>query len=108
MDAIFLPSRRALLPDAVSSAGERCPSTGVDRAPARGEDGSQVMAASSFVLLLSLATVGTGGDGAGVGRVVGVVVGPDGRPAAGAEVMAAGGEWDGNPPSSIGRAKADG
>ena len=65
------------------------------------------MAASSIVLLLTLATVGAGGDVAKVARIVGEVVGPDGRPAPGAEVIAAGGAWDGDAPISIGRATAD-
>ena len=66
------------------------------------------MAVSLIALLLSLATVGVGGDVAGVGPLSGVVVGPDGRPSPGALVVAAGGAWDGEPPVLMGRATADG
>ena len=36
----------------------------------------------------------------------GLVVGPDGRPAPGAEVIAAGGDWDDEPPALLGRTTA--
>ena len=65
------------------------------------------MAASLVVLVLSLATVGVGGDVAAVGPLSGVVVGPDGRPSPGAEVVASGGAWDGDPAVAMGRATAD-
>ena len=65
------------------------------------------MTASTIGLLLSLATVGVGGEVAKGGMLVGQVVGPDGRPAPGAEVLASGGSWDGTSPSLLGRALTD-
>ncbi len=62
------------------------------------------MAAPSIVLVLTLATVGAGGDAT---RIVGEVLGPDGRPRPGTEVIAAGGNWDGKAPGSIGRTTTD-
>ncbi len=58
---------------------------------------------ASALVLLSVATVGAGPGGV----VVGLVVGPDGRPAAGAEVIAAGGSWDDEAPAPLGRTSAD-
>jgi Carboxypeptidase regulatory-like domain len=66
------------------------------------------MASPLIALLLSLATVGVGGGVAGHGSLRGVVVGADGRPVAGAELVAAGGTWDGDSPVELGRATADG
>src|SRR5947209_2859722 len=65
------------------------------------------MVATAFVLLLSMATLGAGWDDAGPGRVSGLVIGPDGLPAPGAEVIAAGGDWDDEPPALLGRTTAD-
>ena len=62
------------------------------------------MASSLIALWLSLATVG--GDGGSLLR--GVVIGADGRPAAGAEVVVAGGASEGEPPVVLGRARSDG
>ena len=66
------------------------------------------MAASLIAFLLSLATVGVGGGVAEVGTLRGVVVDADGRPAAGAELVAAGAAWDGDWPVELGRASTDG
>ncbi len=60
------------------------------------------MPAPSIALLVSLAMVGADG-----GTLRGVVVEPGGRPAAGAEVVAASASWDGEPPALIGRALTD-
>src|ERR1700753_883467 len=60
------------------------------------------MVATAFVLLLSRATVGAGPGDAGQGRVSGEVIGPDGRPAPGAEVIAAGGDWGDESPALLG------
>ena len=67
-----------------------------------------MLAATSIVLLLSLATIGTESDVGKAGSVSGVVVDSDGRPAGGAEVLASGATWDGEPPALMGRTKSDG
>ena len=104
-DTFVLPSSPAYPPEYLFAAIRA--STILGSAVSVGElREARHVAATAFVLLLSLATVGAGADDAGpVG--VGVVVGPDGRPAPGAEVIAAGGAWDGEPPGFLGRATAD-
>jgi hypothetical protein len=65
------------------------------------------MAASSFVLLLSLAMVGVGEGVARVHSLTGVVVGPEGEAVAGAEVIAASSGRDGQSPTLLGRTRSD-
>ena len=65
------------------------------------------MVASALALVFSLAAVGAGVGDAMPDRLTGVVISPDGRPAPGAELIAAGGDGDGGPPASMGRATAD-
>ena len=60
------------------------------------------MPASSIAILVSLAMIGAEG-----GTLRGVVVDAGGRPAAGAEVVAASRSWDGEPPAVIGRTLTD-
>jgi hypothetical protein len=65
------------------------------------------MPACSLVLLLSLATVGAG-DGIAQGQsLAGMVVGPDGLPVAGAEVVAASSGRDGQSATLMGRTRSD-
>jgi hypothetical protein len=67
-----------------------------------------MLAATSIVVLLTLATVGAELDVGKVSSVSGIVVGADGKPAVGADVLASGGTWDGEPAALIGKTKSDG
>jgi hypothetical protein len=78
-----------------------CGSIAIDLRFSLAIPGVRIMAASSIVLLLSLVTVGMEDS------VNGVVVGPGGRPVAGAEVFALNGDRAGLPGFLIGRTRTD-